>query len=142
MKKEIISTDLAPKAIGPYSQGVKAGGFLFLSCAIALDPATGEIVPGGIEAETEQVMQNIAALLAASALDFGDVVKTVIYLANMADFAKVNAIYGRYFTEEPPRLHPVMLRLSRQDIDIPSNTPAYTIADSYTLPVDVDLLDP
>jgi len=102
MKKEIISTDQAPKAIGPYSQGVKAGGFLFLSGAIALDPATGEIVAGGIEAETEQVMKNIAALLAASALDFSDVVKTVIYLANMADFAKVNAIYGRFFPEAPP----------------------------------------
>jgi 2-iminobutanoate/2-iminopropanoate deaminase len=102
MKKEIISTDQAPKAIGPYSQGVKAGGFLFLSGAIALDPATGEIVAGGIEAETEQVMKNIAALLAASALDFGDVVKAVIYLANMADFAKVNAIYGRFFPEAPP----------------------------------------
>ena len=102
MKKEIISTDQAPKAIGPYSQGVKAGGFLFLSGAIALDPATGEIVAGGIEAETEQVMKNIAALLAASALDFSDVVKTVIYLADMADFAKVNAIYGRFFPEAPP----------------------------------------
>ncbi|HBG04640.1 MAG: reactive intermediate/imine deaminase [Geobacteraceae bacterium GWC2_58_44] len=102
MSKEIISTDQAPKAIGPYSQGVKAGGFLFLSGAIALDPATGEICPGGIAAETEQVMKNIAALLAASGLGFGDVVKTVIYLAQMGDFAAVNAIYGRFFPEEPP----------------------------------------
>jgi len=102
MKKEIISTDQAPKAIGPYSQGVKAGGFLFLSGAIALDPATGEMCGGGVEAETELVMKNIAALLAASGLGFGDVVKTVIYLANMADFATVNAIYGRFFPENPP----------------------------------------
>jgi len=102
MKKEIISTDQAPKAIGPYSQGVKAGGFLFLSGAIALDPATGEMCAGGVEAETELVMKNIAALLAASGLGFGDVVKTVIYLANMADFATVNAIYGRFFPEHPP----------------------------------------
>ena len=102
MKKEIISTDQAPKAIGPYSQGVKAGGFLFLSGAIALDPATGEIAPGGIEAETEQVMKNIAALLSAAGVGFGDVVKTVIYLANMADFAVVNGIYGRFFPSEPP----------------------------------------
>jgi len=102
MKKEIIVTDQAPKAIGPYSQGVKAGGFLFLSGAIALDPTTGEICPGGIEAETEQVMKNIAALLAASGLGFGDVVKTVIYLARMSDFAAVNAIYGRFFPQQPP----------------------------------------
>jgi 2-iminobutanoate/2-iminopropanoate deaminase len=102
MKKEIISTDLAPKAIGPYSQGVKAGGFLFLSGAIALDPATGEMCGGGITAETELVMKNIAALLAASGLGFADVVKTVIYLANMGDFATVNAIYGRHFAEQPP----------------------------------------
>jgi len=102
MKKEIISTDQAPKAIGPYSQGVKAGGFLFLSGAIALDSETGEMCGGGIVAETEQVMKNIAALLAAAGLGFGDVVKTVIYLANMADFVTVNGIYGRHFSEEPP----------------------------------------
>jgi 2-iminobutanoate/2-iminopropanoate deaminase len=102
MKKEIISTDQAPKAIGPYSQGVKAGGFLFLSGAIALDPATGEMCGGGITAETELVMKNIQALLSAAGLGFGDVVKTVIYLASMADFATVNAIYGRHFTAEPP----------------------------------------
>jgi 2-iminobutanoate/2-iminopropanoate deaminase len=102
MKKEIISTDQAPKAIGPYSQGVKAGGFLFLSGAIALDPATGEMCGGGISAETELVMKNIGALLAASGLGYGDVVKTVIYLANMGDFATVNAIYGRHFAEQPP----------------------------------------
>jgi len=102
MATEIISTDQAPKAIGPYSQGVKAGGFLFLSGAIALDPATGELCPGGIEAETEMVMNNIAALLAAAGLDFRHVVKTVIYLASLSDFATVNGIYGRRFPEQPP----------------------------------------
>ena len=102
MKKEIISTDQAPKAIGPYSQGVKAGGFLFLSGAIALDPATGELCAGGITAEAELVMKNLAALLAASGLGFGDVVKCVIYLADLGDFATVNAIYGRHFPENPP----------------------------------------
>ncbi|QWV94443.1 RidA family protein [Geomonas oryzisoli] len=100
--KEIISTENAPKAIGPYSQGVKAGGFLFLSGAIALDPATGEVVQGGVVAETEQVMKNIGALLAAAGLGFQDVVKTTIYLANMGDFATVNGIYGGYFQENPP----------------------------------------
>lgn len=102
MKKEIINTDQAPKAIGPYSQGVKAGGFLFLSGAIALDPASGEMCQGGITAETELVMKNIGSLLQAAGLGFGDVVKTVIYLANMGDFATVNAIYGRFFPENPP----------------------------------------
>lgn len=102
MQKQIISTEQAPKAIGPYSQGVKAGGFLFLSGAIALDPQSGEIVKGGVEAETEQVMKNIASLLAAADVGFGDVVKCVIYLANMADFGAVNTIYGRFFPEEPP----------------------------------------
>lgn len=102
MKKEILSTDQAPKAIGPYSQGVKAGGFLFLSGSIALDPASGEMVHGGVAAETERVMQNIGALLAASGLGFGDVVKSTIYLTNMADFAVVNGIYGGYFKENPP----------------------------------------
>jgi 2-iminobutanoate/2-iminopropanoate deaminase len=102
MKKEIISTEQAPKAIGPYSQGVKAGGFLFLSGAIALDPVSGEMCQGGISAETELVMKNIGALLQAAGLGYGDVVKTVIYLANMGDFATVNAIYGRFFPENPP----------------------------------------
>ncbi|MBJ6727709.1 RidA family protein [Geomesophilobacter sediminis] len=102
MKKEIISTDRAPKAIGPYSQGVKAGGFLFLSGAIALDPVTGEMKQGGIEAETEQVMANIGALLEAAGASFADVVKTVIYLADMKDFTTVNGIYGRFFAENPP----------------------------------------
>ena len=102
MEKEIICTDQAPKAIGPYSQGVKAGGFLFLSGAIALDPATGAICEGGIVAETELVMKNIGALLAAGGLGYGDVVKTVIYLASLADFATVNEIYGRHFPQNPP----------------------------------------
>ncbi|UFS68954.1 RidA family protein [Geomonas sp. RF6] len=101
MKKEIVSTDQAPKAIGPYSQGVKAGGFLFLSGSIALDPATGEMRQG-IEAETEQVMKNIGAILAESGLTFADVVKTTIFLTDMANFATVNGIYGEYFKENPP----------------------------------------
>ena len=102
MEREIISTEGAPKAIGPYSQGVRAGGFLFLSGAIALDPKTGELAGGGIAPETEQVMRNIEALLKAAGLGFADVVKCVIYLADMGDFAKVNEIYGGYFRENPP----------------------------------------
>ncbi len=102
MAKEVIATDRAPKAIGPYSQAVKAGGLVFLSGQIPLDPASGEMVGGNIEAQTERVMENIAAVLAAAGLGFADVVKSTIYLADLADFAAVNAIYGSRFTAEPP----------------------------------------
>ncbi len=102
MKKEIITTDKAPKAIGPYSQGVKTGGLVFLSGQIPLDPATGEMVGKSIEEQTERVMENIAAVLDAAGLDFSDVVKSTIYLSDLADFAAVNAIYGKRFPAEPP----------------------------------------
>jgi 2-iminobutanoate/2-iminopropanoate deaminase len=100
--KEIIATDRAPQAIGPYSQAVKAGGYLFLSGQIALDPVTGELVPGGIEAETERVMENIAGVLDVAGLDFGSVVKSTIYLVDLADFGVVNRIYGKQFPVAPP----------------------------------------
>ena len=102
MKKEIIATDNAPKAIGPYSQGVKAGGLAFFSGQIPLDPATGEIDGKNIAEQTERVMKNIAALLEAAGLDFHDVVKSTIYLTDLADFGVVNEIYGRRFPEAQP----------------------------------------
>ncbi len=102
MTKEIIATDKAPKAIGPYSQGVKAGGFVFCSGQIPLDPATGEMHGADIREQTEQVMENIAAVLAAAGLSFGDVVKSTIFLADLADFAAVNEVYGRRFHASPP----------------------------------------
>jgi len=102
MKKEIIATDNAPKAIGPYSQGVKAGGLVFFSGQIPLDPATGEIDGKNIAEQTERVMKNIAALLEAAGLDFHDVVKSTIYLTDLADFGVVNEIYGRRFPEAQP----------------------------------------
>ncbi len=102
MAKEIVATDKAPKAIGPYSQGVKAGGLVFLSGQIPLDPVTGEMVGKTIEEQAERVMENIAAVLAAAGLDFADVVKSTIYLIDLADFAAVNAIYGKRFPTEPP----------------------------------------
>lgn len=100
--KEIVSTDRAPAAIGPYSQAVRAGGFVFLSGQIPLDPATGEMVPGDIEAQTRRVMQNLEAVLVAAGTSFDRVVRATIYLTNLADFAKVNAIYGERFTKDPP----------------------------------------
>jgi 2-iminobutanoate/2-iminopropanoate deaminase len=102
MKKEIIATEKAPKAIGPYSQGVKAGGLVFFSGQIPLDPATGEIAGKDIAEQTERVMENISELLAAAGLDFLAVVKSTIYLTDLADFAVVNEIYGRSFPEAQP----------------------------------------
>lgn len=102
MGKGIISTDRAPKAIGPYSQGVQAGGFVFFSGQIPLDPVTGELAGGDIAVQAELVMSNIAALLDAAGLTFANVVKTTIYLTNLADFGTVNEIYGRRFTGAPP----------------------------------------
>lgn len=102
MSSEIISTDRAPRAIGPYSQGVVAGGFIFFSGQIPLDPVTGLIKGADAAEQAEQVMENIAAVLAAAGLGFGDVVKTTIFLAEMADFSVVNEIYGRRFPTDPP----------------------------------------
>jgi 2-iminobutanoate/2-iminopropanoate deaminase len=102
MAKEVICTERAPKAIGPYSQGVKAGNLLFFSGQIPLDPQTGEMVGKGIEEQTERVMENIAALLEAARLGFADVVKSTIYLTDLANFTAVNDIYGRRFPMDPP----------------------------------------
>jgi 2-iminobutanoate/2-iminopropanoate deaminase len=102
MTKEIVSTGQAPQAIGPYSQAVKVCKLVFLSGQIPLDPATGELVAGSIEDQTERVMENLKAVLAACQLSLAHIVKTTIFLTDMADFAKVNAVYGRYFTELPP----------------------------------------
>ena len=101
MGKQIISTSGAPAAIGPYSQAVRVGQFLFASGQLGLDPVTGEL-PEGIEAQTRQALANMQAVLAAASATPKDVVKTTIFLANMADFAIVNRIYAEIFGEEPP----------------------------------------
>ena len=97
-----ISTPHAPAAIGPYSQAVESNGAVYCSGQIALDPATGQIVAGGIAAETERVLENLKAVLAAAGLDFAHVVKVTIYLADLGDFATVNDIYARYVREPFP----------------------------------------
>lgn len=102
MTLETIATEQAPAAIGPYSQAVRAGQMLFVSGQIPLDPQTMELVPGGIEAQTRQVMANLAAVLQAAGESFSSVVKTTIYLADLADFATVNAVYGEAFPADPP----------------------------------------
>ncbi len=101
-EKRTISTQEAPAAIGPYSQAVEAGCFVFLSGQIPLDPATGELVSGSIQYETRRVMENLKAVLAAAGLSFADVVKTTIYVTDIGAFAAVNEVYGSYFKEEPP----------------------------------------
>ncbi len=97
MSIEKIETTAAPAAIGPYSQGVRAGEYVFFSGQIPLDPETGEVVPGGIEAQAERVMKNMEAALEAAGLSFAQVVKTTIYLTDLNDFAVVNEIYGSCF---------------------------------------------
>jgi 2-iminobutanoate/2-iminopropanoate deaminase len=96
--KQAISSPDAPKAIGPYSQAVRAGQLLFLSGQIPLDPASGQLVNGDIAAQTRRVMDNLAAVLKGAGLSLDDVVRTTIFLADMNDFAKVNEVYGTYFS--------------------------------------------
>ena len=102
MSRQKIETTKAPAAIGPYSQAVCAGGLVFLSGQIPLDPATGEIVAGGIEAQAHQVMRNLRAVLQAAGLDYNALVRTTIYLIDLGDFAVVNRIYGECFGAVPP----------------------------------------
>lgn len=99
---EFVSTDRAPKAIGPYSQATIADGFVYTAGQIALDPATGEIVPGGVTEQTERVFANLAAILEAAGTGFGSVVKTTVYLTDMNDFKAMNEVYARAFGDHRP----------------------------------------
>lgn len=116
--KTVISTDGAPKAIGPYSQAIKANGFLFLSGQIPLDSITGEIVSGGIEVQTAQVLNNIRAILAQEGLTFEDVVKATVFMKDMNDFATMNRIYAQYFTAEPPARSAVQVARLPRDVSV------------------------
>ena len=100
--KEIIKTDKAPVPIAPYSQGIKANGFLFVSGQIGLNPVNRKLVEGGVEGETTQIMENIKAVLSAGGATMEDIVSTTVYLKNIDDFQKMNEIYGRYFTGNFP----------------------------------------
>lgn len=100
--KKIISTEKAPKAIGPYSQAVETNGILFISGQIPIDPATGKVVEGGITEQTEQVLKNIGAILLEAGYDYADVVKSTCLLSDMDHFAAMNAVYGKYYPENPP----------------------------------------
>ena len=100
--KDIIATDRAPRAIGPYSQAVRAGNLIFASGQIPLDPSTGEFVAGGIAEQTEQVLRNLTAVFEAAGIGLAQVVKTTVFLANMEDFVAMNEVYGRFFAQQPP----------------------------------------
>ncbi len=100
--REVIATNDGPKAIGPYSQAIKANGFVFLSGQIALDPATQQLISGDVAAQSERVLQNLSGILKAAGSSLAQVVKTSVFLKNMSDFAAMNEVYGRHFTQAPP----------------------------------------
>jgi 2-iminobutanoate/2-iminopropanoate deaminase len=102
MSKSIISSDKAPKAIGPYSVAIKTGSFIFVSGQLGMDPQTGSLVPGGIEAETRQVLTNLQHVLSAAGSGLDKVVKTTVFLKDMNDFPGMNAIYGEFFSSDAP----------------------------------------
>lgn len=100
--KDVISTEKAPAAIGPYSQAVKAGNFLFISGQIPINPLTGAVVEGDIQAQTRQCMENVKGICEAVGTNLSEVVKTIIFITDMQQFAKVNETYGEYFTQNAP----------------------------------------
>jgi 2-iminobutanoate/2-iminopropanoate deaminase len=116
--KDRIQTDRAPQAIGPYSQAIKAGGLLFASGQIPLDPATMQIVEGGIGQQTERVMNNLQAVLEAAGCSFAGVVKTTVFLADLNDFAEMNEVYGRFFGDAPPARSTVEVARLPRDVRV------------------------
>jgi 2-iminobutanoate/2-iminopropanoate deaminase len=122
MAKKIVSTDAAPKAIGPYSQAVDLGDFVFLSGQIPLDPASGQIVGAGdIQAQTERVLQNLQGVLLAAGLTMSHVVRTTVFLIDLAEFPRMNEVYSKYFAQDPPARSTVQVsalpRACRVEID-------------------------
>ncbi len=120
--RQAISTEDAPRAIGPYSQAVRASGFLFVSGQVALDPASGQMVDGDVGAQTRRVMENIGAILQAAGSSFDEVVRTTVYLADIAEFAAMNEVYGRYFSAPAPARSTIeaarLPRDARVEIDV------------------------
>ncbi|MBP2662406.1 MAG: yabJ 1 [Firmicutes bacterium] len=116
--KTVVSSDRAPQAIGPYSQAIKANGFLFVSGQIPLDPITGQIVYGGIESQTCQVLTNLQAILEKEGLSFANVVKTTVFLKDMDDFTVMNKIYSQQFTDAPPARACVQVAKLPRDVSV------------------------
>ncbi|MBC7188496.1 MAG: RidA family protein [Calditrichaeota bacterium] len=100
--RQVVATAEAPAAIGPYSQGIKVGNMLFTSGQIPIDPATGQLVTGTIEEQTRRVLDNLGAVLKAAGMDFGDVVSATVYMDDIANYPRINAVYAEYFPQDPP----------------------------------------
>lgn len=118
MMKKVINTTNAPAPIGPYSQAIAAGGFLFVSGQIPTDPSTGELVSENIKAETKQVMENIKAILSEAGLGFDHIVKTSIFLTDMQTFAQVNEVYGTYFTAQFPARETIQVAALPKNVNV------------------------
>ena len=116
--KEVISTDRAPKAIGPYSQAIRANGFLFVSGQIALDPQTQQLVAGGVTEQAVRVLENLKGILESAGASLQQVVRTTVFLADMGEFAAMNEVYGRYFTVEPPARSTVQAARLPRDVRV------------------------
>ena len=130
--REVITSSDAPSAIGPYSQAVRAGDWVFLSGQIPLNPKTGELVTGTIEAATVQVMENLKSVLNATGLTFDHVVKTTIYLIDLNDFAAVNSAYGKYFPENPPARATVQVAALPRGVGVEIDAVAYVKNSKYS----------
>ena len=116
--KEPVQTEGAPKAIGPYSQAIKANGLVFCSGQVALDPATGQVIEGGIREQTERVMRNLKAVLEAAGSSFDRAIKTTVFLADLSDFSEMNAVYGSFFGDPPPARSTVEVSRLPKDVRI------------------------
>jgi 2-iminobutanoate/2-iminopropanoate deaminase len=118
MKKRVIQTEKAPKAIGPYSQAIQAGNFLFLSGQIPLDPASGELLKGDVREQARRVLENLKGVLESQNLGMEDVVKVTLFLKEMGNFSQVNEVYGTYFPSSPPARSTVEVARLPRDVDI------------------------
>lgn len=116
--KTVVNTSMAPQAIGPYSQAIKANGFLFVSGQIPLDPVSGQLAYGGVEVQTHQVLKNLSAILEQEGLTFANVVKSTVFLQDMNDFNAVNKVYGEYFQSEPPARACVQVARLPRDVSV------------------------
>jgi 2-iminobutanoate/2-iminopropanoate deaminase len=125
-KKKVIKTDKAPKPIGPYSAGVRIGDLVFTAGQIGLDPLTGEVVPGGIQAETRQVLRNLQGILEAAGSSLQDVVKTTVFLRDMNDFTQMNAIYAEFFSQDYPARSTVQVSALPKGVAVEIEAIAFT----------------
>ena len=129
--REIISTKDAPQAIGPYSQAIKANGFVFTSGQIAIDPSTQQVITGDVAAQTERVLRNLSEILEAGGSGLGKVVRSTVFLKNMNDFAAMNQVYGKYFSAAPPARSTVEVARLPKDVLVEIDVIALTVGSSY-----------